>query len=178
MPIIYKNIMTQKTQMTTGRNTIMCPVIRSIRSRNWAFTWNNYNKKNIDTLTHLFSSDPKILKWIFQEETGENGTPHLQGTVAYRNAVTLNSLKKINKSIHWERCRNLAASLNYCRKKESRTGEIYQSDNIKTEEIYVSITKPNEFPIKFILNDMRKQMMKDWRKIDVDQKIWEDVRQK
>ncbi len=126
--------MTQKTQTHTGRNTIIGPVKSTIRSRNWAFTFNNHNNENIDTLTQAFSSDPKIYKWRFQEELSKSGTPHLQGTIACRNAVSLNSLKRIDSRIHWERCRNLAASLNYCKKKDTRHGNLYESNNLKNNE--------------------------------------------
>ncbi len=160
--------MTQMTQQNTGRNTNNGPVNNNIRSRNWAFTLNNHTSENIDTLTQTFSSDPKILKWIFQEEMSKSGTPHLQGTVAYKNAMSLNSLKKINKKIHWERCRNLAASLNYCKKKETRSGGIYQSENLKND----LEPKGHGLSEEEVLEHMKKQAM------EIGQDIWNELTRK
>ncbi len=151
--------MTQSTQRNTGRNTKMCPERRPMRARNWAFTFNNHTKENIDTLTHLFSHDSKVIKWRFQEEKSKSGTLHLQGTIAFKNAISINSLKLINKKIHWEICRNLAASLNYCKKFDSRHGNIYQSNNLKDE--YKETRSIEDIThIGQIYDDMRDQMIK------------------
>ncbi len=161
--------MTQKTQQNTGRNTIKGPVKSTIRSRNWAFTLNNHNSENINTLTQTFSSDPKIYKWRFQEELSKSGTPHLQGTIACKNAVSLGSLKKIDSRIHWERCRNLAASLNYCKKKETRRGNLYQSDNLKTDEESKTLKLDDEDWEEWKANEIKKlietmnEKMKDFK---------------
>ena len=46
-------------------------------SLNWCFTVNNYNSEDIQM---FLKSDSSIVpKFVFQEETGESGTPHLQG---------------------------------------------------------------------------------------------------
>ena len=36
-------------------------------------------------------------------EKGEQGTPHIQGYIEFENSVSLSTLKKINKRIHWEK---------------------------------------------------------------------------
>lgn len=101
-------------------------------AKNWCFTLNNYTT---DDINFIKSSDSSIVpKFIFQEETGASGTPHLQGFVSFCS-------KKRPKSIfntfnaHWEVCRNVKASIAYCSKDESRTGEMFLR-NIELEIPY------------------------------------------
>lgn len=103
-------------QVEQRRNT---DIERRCKSRNWCFTLNNYDSSDIETVT-----DSKY-QYIFQEETGKEGTPHLQGMISNVNAVSFNSMKKLLPAAHWEVCRNKIASIQYCQKGESRTGSIY-----------------------------------------------------
>lgn len=110
--------MAQMAQVDTDRNTNN----RSVKkSRNWCFTLNNYDQKDIDTLTQ------SSCKYIFQEEKGAEGTPHLQGLLCFDNAVSFNSIKKIIPRAHIEPCKNKNASINYCSKGETRCGKVYSN---------------------------------------------------
>lgn len=51
---------------------------------------------------------------MFQEETGEGGTPHLQGVIHNKNQVALSTLKTWNLRVHWEPTRDIKASVGYC----------------------------------------------------------------
>ena len=84
----------------------------SKKYRSWCFTLNNYVEKDIEELLKFMSGE----KYVFQEEVGENGTRHLQGVVTFKNQRYISGLKKVNERIHWEVCRNVGASRNYCRK--------------------------------------------------------------
>lgn len=87
-------------------------------SLNWVFTWNNYEKSDIDALKQLDSKIVPIL--VFQEEIGEKkGTPHLQGYLKFNKKSRPSSLK-LSKKIHWEKCRSPGHSIEYSRKKETR----------------------------------------------------------
>lgn len=108
--------MAQLTQVAQRRNTIR---ERLCRSRNWCFTLNNYTEADINNI-----GDCKY-QYIFQEETGKEGTPHLQGLIASPNAISQNTMKKLIPRAHLEVCRNKMASIQYCQKGESRTGKIY-----------------------------------------------------
>lgn len=88
------------------------------KSRNWCFTLNNYTEEEIKNLEKL------ECKYIFQEEKGENGTPHLQGLLMFSNAVYFNSVKKMLPRAHIERCKNKVSSIKYCTKPETRVGVI------------------------------------------------------
>ncbi len=116
--------MTHPTQGINARNTILCRTKKQRQSyRAWFMTLNNYTKEDIDTLTQPRTN---LLKYIFQEELGKNGTPHLQGSFYFKNAIGLKTLKELNSKAHWEKAKNWEACINYCSKKESRNGKIYR----------------------------------------------------
>lgn len=82
-------------------------------SKSWCFTWNNYDDMAILALT----TNPSFSFLAFGKEVGATGTPHLQGVIVFPIAHRLSKLKKVfGKHPHWEPCRNLAASIVYCKK--------------------------------------------------------------
>lgn len=89
-------------------------------SKHWCFTINNYDKADIDNIISISSSI--VPKYIFQEEIGDEGTPHLQGYLSFNTKKRPFSVfKKTN--IHWEKCRNISASIKYCSKEDTKAGE-------------------------------------------------------
>ena len=108
----------------------------------WSFTLNNYNSSNIDDLLNTLNEH----KYVFQEETGEQGTPHLQGCVEFKEKLRPLSLN-LPKEMHWTKTRNGKASIKYCCKEETRSGEIFT--NIKLSK-----------PIKVLKEDN----LYDWQK--------------
>lgn len=106
---------TSKTQTERNGN-------KSLRLRNWCFTWNNYTLDDIDTLTHKLRN----VDYVFQEEIGEKTqTPHLQGLIKFKNARYKSSLIKEFKGCYFEPCRNEKAAHEYCQKASTRAGKIY-----------------------------------------------------
>jgi len=60
----------------------------------WTFTLNNYDSERIELFEQTLQHE---CDWyIFQEEVGESGTPHYQGTLKLKNRKRLTELKKIN----------------------------------------------------------------------------------
>jgi len=90
--------------------------------KNWFFTFNNYTESDILLLKKVFLEICD--KYIFQEETGENGTKHLQGTIILHKKMRWTEFN-LPKAIHWEKTNNLDKSLLYCCKAETRTGEVF-----------------------------------------------------
>jgi len=66
-------------------------------TRNTCFTLNNWTEIEKEEVKKW---DCKYL--IFGEEIGDNGTPHLQGYVEWKNPKRFTTLKKMNERIHWE----------------------------------------------------------------------------
>lgn len=93
-----------------------------IRGRRWCFTWNNYP---IDTFERTLTEAFDKANYIYQEEKGANGTPHLQGYVEWTHPRDLNSLKGVSELIHWEPSNNRDASIKYCSKEETRAGRLF-----------------------------------------------------
>ncbi len=118
---------TQKKELFGGGNTIIVSKdkISSTRnSRNWCFTLNNHTQKDINTFFDL-RLELRVKKYCFQEEKGKDGTCHLQGIIAWENAISFNTVKKIHPLAHWEKCKSLKNSLAYCSKADSRNGKTY-----------------------------------------------------
>lgn len=88
----------------------------------WFFTWNKYEKKDIETLETLFNF--LCHKYCFQEETGANGTPHLQGVISLKKRARWTEFGLPNK-IHWEKVVHVTQSYIYCSKESTRTGGVY-----------------------------------------------------
>lgn len=92
---------------------------KNSRSTVWCLTINNYDSDDIEFLKSL-----KTKVTCFQTEIGTSGTPHIQGCIRFGNARYFNSLKKMFPKAHIERCRNFAASCNYCQKQDTWDGKI------------------------------------------------------
>jgi len=141
-------------------NTIMCQAPPSSRARNWFFTLNNYTKNDI-TQIELLEIECKIQKYVFQEEKGENGTEHLQGTLVFKNARSFDSMKKLLPRANWSKVKNLKASMAYCCKEDTRNGKTYTYNYeipITEEEMwkkFIEMNRPTMEEVKAMnLQDM------------------------
>jgi len=87
---------------------------RSPNARNWVFTLNNYTKEQIDKLYKDLAAKSK--SFIFGEEIGESGTPHLQGQVCFK-ACTRAIENYREYGAHWEVQKGkLKEATDYCKK--------------------------------------------------------------
>ena len=88
----------------------------SVQAVWWCFTLNNPEK------------NPEFIEGVhqylvYQLEQGENGTPHLQGTVQFKSKKALKGAKAtISERAHMEpmRASDPKASIDYCKKEEGR----------------------------------------------------------
>lgn len=88
-----------------------------LQLKTWFFTFNNYNgKTDISLLETRFKEI--CIKYVFQEEIGKCGTPHLQGNIWLKNKMRWSEFK-LSSQIHWEKTRNETAAANYCQKSET-----------------------------------------------------------
>lgn len=78
-------------------------------SKRWCFTLNSYIERDINDILTLGAM---VLRYVFQEEIGENGNQHLQGYIEFKNRVRPKNLLRANH--HWEKCKNKPASITYC----------------------------------------------------------------
>lgn len=105
-----------------GNTNSPAPTKQPNQCMHWCFTWNNYCKQDIETLETLFKH--LCHKYCFQEETGQEGTPHLQGVISLKKRARWSEFG-LPKQIHWEKCINVTASYLYCSKFETRTGQVF-----------------------------------------------------
>jgi len=95
------------------------------RSRNYVFTLNNYTNEDIDNI--ILMCHTKEYKYIFQEEKGERGTPHLQGYLMAQYPIDFNAINKLFKW-HVEKARgSKLQNMNYCSKISDRIGEVFSN---------------------------------------------------
>lgn len=84
------------------------------------------NKIEIEEMELLFIILRHESEWfIIQEETGESGYQHYQGTLKLKKRKRLSELKKIHKVIHWEGTKQISASAAYCSRISKRSGMIW-----------------------------------------------------
>lgn len=88
------------------------------KAKRWAFTLNNYTDDDIQRLSGPLENVEYI---IFGKEVGEQGTPHLQGTVVFTKPTYLRPAKGIIGEAHFSVCRDLKASIAYCKKEGDYT---------------------------------------------------------
>lgn len=120
----------------------------------WCFTFNNYTDNDITILNSSFSSN--CSKFIFENEIGEEGTPHLQGYIAFEKKRRPSELK-LSKSIHWEKVKGTENdNILYC-SKDFRNGvkgcKVWKSDNARIPRPLKVITelKPWQQQLKELL---------------------------
>lgn len=101
-------------------------------AKHWVFTLNNHSKDDIDIIMKC-SSTKRV---SMQEETGEAGTPHLQGYIEFVKKVRPISVFKSFKA-HWEKCNNIKASIEYTQKEDTRTGKQFMKAIRKIRKVKV-----------------------------------------
>lgn len=111
--------LTEIAKHSNTKNTASCNT--KARGRCWALTINNYDDGTVERL----NLEKRLLKkYAWQSEVGDSGTEHLQVALNYTNACTFESLKKKFPTAHIEKCRNWAASFNYCKKSNTADGKV------------------------------------------------------
>jgi len=98
------------------RNLTPSELIMSV-ARNWCFTVNNYVQNDIEKIEEMFSHG-HFNYVVYGIETGESGTPHLQGYVQLKKKLRLNQVKTlISSRAHLEVQRGSAMqAIIYCKK--------------------------------------------------------------
>lgn len=97
--------------------------------RAWVFTLNNWTEEEYAAIRAW-----TVSKAVVGKETGEEGTPHLQGFVRFKRTYRLAALKKLLPRAHWEPAKTNDAE-NYCMKESfEQWGESKQGHRTDIEE--------------------------------------------
>lgn len=101
----------QKSHQVSGGGVILSP---ASRARSWCFTVNNYTEEDKVSVVSLVSGSRL---YCYGFEIGENGTPHIQGYVCFKNQTKFQTLKNKLPRAHWEKAKGSAQdNLKYCSK--------------------------------------------------------------
>lgn len=81
-------------------------------TRSWVFTLNNPTDAEIE-----FFENVECKRIVVGDETGDNGTRHLQGFITWTRTYRLAALKKLSPRAHWQPAKAGDAA-NYCMKEK------------------------------------------------------------
>lgn len=93
-----------------------------VKARKWIWTWNHYSEEDKKMMEQFCKVN--CLHYTFQPEVGKNGTPHLQGFWDFKNPRSFESLKALFPKMHIEKCRNAKKAEEYCKKLDTKAGEV------------------------------------------------------
>lgn len=93
---------------------------RGLRGRFWCWTLNNPTVAETELLSMRCENNDNIRYLTYGREIGEEGTPHYQGYIEYKDTVTLAHLKaRFGPRFHWEPRKGTAQQANmYCWKED------------------------------------------------------------
>ena len=105
-------------------NSKSSPINPAVR---WCFTYNNYDDEGEDWLQSTITNSCRYA--IYGREVGEQGTPHLQGYIEFKQKKRPLEVFK-RKCLHWEKCRGTKQdNINYC-SKSSKTMWLFPKEHI------------------------------------------------
>lgn len=117
------------SQMAPSGGNTNNPAPRINASKNWCFTFNNYNGSKIENF--IYDLD-KLGHYVFGYETGASGTPHLQGYIEFYLKTRPSELKCLPKQIHWEKRKGTAEqAIDYCIKDGNYQTNMYIRKPVK-----------------------------------------------
>lgn len=119
----------------------------------WCFTLNNYTDEDVRRLSVIGGDITYI---CFGKEVGDSGTPHLQGLICFSKRHRFKKVSEIvGKQAHIELCRNVNASIQYCKK----DGDYVEVGSISTQgsrndlEAFKAAVLGGEFNLKRLRQD-------------------------
>lgn len=63
------------------------------RSRNYCYTLNNYVQDDVERLLHAYDDQKDVKYHVVGNETGDSGTPHIQGFIQFNDSKTFSAAK-------------------------------------------------------------------------------------
>lgn len=98
------------------------------KSRGWCFTLNNYTVDEYEHIKKVFDGEYIIIG----KEVGDNGTPHLQGYMYFKNAITWKRLKEWMPKAHIEMAKGDSKSnQKYC----SKDGDFWEQGDCPSQGV-------------------------------------------
>lgn len=158
--------MTKSTQIAqtnlAGTKKGSTPKKINKRYRQYRYTINNYDKHVIKNILEWFNSRKNIV-YCFQEEILENkNIPCLQGCLKSKDAINIDTIKKIMPTANIENCRNFDAEFKRSSNADTRIGKLYTNKNEQISN--VNYLKQNKFITNINMQLMLKYIIKKFQK--------------
>lgn len=100
-------------------NTNIPPKKQISPAKRWCFTLNNYTETELEYFRSIVPTYSICKFGIIGKEIGENGTPHLQGYIEFKQKKRPKSVFG-NDRIHWEKAKgNRQQNIEYCSKENN-----------------------------------------------------------
>jgi hypothetical protein len=90
-----------------------CDVPSGVKLCNWFLTINNPESTELP-------KHPSEKYAVWQLEKGASGTPHIQATIVFANAVHFGVIKKLYPTAHIQKVKKLPCAIDYCQKEDTR----------------------------------------------------------
>lgn len=123
------------------------------RFRNYCYTLNNYEEGEFLRLKAI-----ECLYHVIGKEVGEQeGTPHLQGFIIFKNARSFNGVKKLIPRAHIEICKGSPKqNIEYCKKQGDfiELGEAPVGQGKRTDIVAVKEMVKNNVPLVDVLDSV------------------------
>lgn len=117
--------------VTLSRDKTEEEICVKTKFKKWCWTYNNFSKEDIEDVKKWCGINCK--KWVFGEEIGEEGTPHLQGYFVMEKGIRITGFKKILVlcKFHFEVVKGTEEeNIDYC----TKDGKFHKSKNIFVKE--------------------------------------------
>lgn len=158
---------THETQINTEEgNNHTSSTYGDFRCRKYIFTLNNYTNTETQDIRDYLKDNSS--KWIFGYEMGEQGTPHLQGYMEFKNPKKWSVLIDNGFKRCWSRKArgNLIDNYNYTSKEGNYEYGGFKIENLELENLDKDERK------KYLLKKKKEQILKNIYK-DVEWKQWQ-----
>ena len=136
-----------ETLETRAGNTNSARTQQGNQLIHWFMTWNNYPNDGVETIETKMKGLCRA--YVFQKETGEEGTKHLQGYFHLKKKMRWSEFN-LPTTIHWEKAKHPKECITYCSKTETR--------DEGTEPYAFGMKLPK--PIKCL----KKEQLYDWQR--------------
>lgn len=112
------------------------------RSRSYVGTYNNHVDR-YDALIQRIREEENVLFFCAQGEIGEQGTPHLQFMVEFRNARAISALTRPGRLLEGcylePRRGTVAEAIEYCSKDETHSADVYGRIQIGNRDAVIGL---------------------------------------
>lgn len=141
--------------------------------RSWCYTLNNYTPADI-----AIFEDIECIRHVCGREVGETGTPHLQGVISFKTTRRLSAMKKIHPKAHWEGCRSIQHSIEYCKKEDDIIIDIDNGEKGKRTDLLEAIDTLKSGGLRAVAEEHPEQIIKYGRNFQFLKELLEDEAQK